>query len=482
MTSELRDRRTAEGWLFAGMCLTRLVPPSEQAFAAASPWLAAAHVELGSLPPPGVVADFGNALLGGARDLCPARTTADAKLRDAVRLYEDQVLGRLGADPRLDGACDAAARLPDHLKREAVAVLLSSFLSRIDYRAGISLSPGITRNLSERSSADLLQRGIARLHQPGEVLDALAEGYLQLVRATRHAGSLLTDADLFALENLGVLRTLTQRLALQQVAEVAAELESSLPRRVRRGARRGARVAARIEDQDTYPIGGFSSVSTSGSIENLVTSELIYMDDPASREVDLFDVRYVEGELLYYTRDESLFLRNRRELTFVLRPELAQARFKDPGARWQRLVIVIGLLLCLFRRLSDWLSEEALRFQVVFLDGALAPERELCTLALHEWIAKGMATIGEARTLEEVLVDAGSRARAAESDVVVVGMGTRPGSMLRCDPRVQVLELDVARAAPVLRLRGPESSPGESMASSWDGWISVLSELVERLV
>jgi hypothetical protein len=146
-----------------------------------------------------------------------------------------------------------------------------------------------------------------RLGQQGEVANALAEGYLALVRASRRGGPVLTDGDVFALENLAVLRTAAQRLALQQVAEVAAALEARLPKRVRRRGRRDSRVAARVEERDTYPIGGFSSVSTSESRENLVTSELIYMDRGRGRKVDLFDLRYVEGELLYRTRDESVF-------------------------------------------------------------------------------------------------------------------------------------------------------------------------------
>ena len=56
-----------------------------------------------------------------------------------------------------------------------------------------------------------------------------------------------------------------------------------------------------LEEESAFPVGGFSSISTVGSLENLVTSELIYMDDPndpASERPDQFDVRFVEGDLL----------------------------------------------------------------------------------------------------------------------------------------------------------------------------------------
>lgn len=479
MARELRDRSLAEEWLGAGLCLARLDPPHVGMVEAVAPWLAAAHSELGALPPAGFVADLGRALVGGARELSPPRAIASEQLRGALRLYEDQVLGRLQADPRLDAACDAMARLPDNLRREGVAVLLSNLLGRLRYDAGVSFNPGITRQLAEKQS-DLLERGFARLQRPGEVLDALVEGYAQLVRGARHAGALLTAADLFTLENLSVLRTLTQRLALQEVVEGAEEFERGLPRRLRRTLRSGRRAATQIEDEDKYPIGGFSSMSTSGSIENLVTSELIYMEDGGPEEVDLFDLRYVEGELLYYTRDESVFLRNRRVLTFALTPELAQARFKDPGARSQRLVLALSMVLTLVRRLSDWLSEEGLLFRLVFVGDsrALEPERDLCSLMLREWIAKGTAEVAEAPGLPAVLADATARARLAECDVVVLGVG---GVAVEVHPRVQVSELDFSLPNPALKARGALEIP-ESEGYCWESWAATLLALVQRIV
>jgi hypothetical protein len=479
LARELRDRAAAEDWLGAGLCLMRLTSPSPTALDTVSPWLTAAHSEIGALPPPGFVADFGQALTGGVRDFTPSRASSAAGLRGALRLYEDQVLGRLGADPRLDLACDAMARLSEPLKREAVAVLLSSLLTRVGYDAGVAFNPGITRQLAERHGPEVLERGFAQLSQPGEVVDALADGYERLVRATRHAGALLTDADLFILENLAVLRTLSQRLSIQQVAEVAQELERSLPRRIRKSTRAGARTATQIEDEDKYPIGGFASMSTSGSIENLVTSELVYMDD-APQEIDLFDMRYVEGELLYYTRDESVFLRNRHVLTFALGNDLAKARFKDPGARWQRLVMVLGLVLCLVRRLSDWLSDEGLLFRVAFVGvgSALGPEKELLTLILREWIEKGMAEVVQVPDLAGLLADAAVRARTAECDVLAIGVGSE---LPEADRRVQLLGLDVSQASPLLAGAGLAERE-EAKNFAWEAWTGALATLVQRLV
>ncbi len=129
-----------------------------------------------------------------------------------------------------------------------------------------------------------------------------------------------------------------------------------------------------------------------GTWENLVASELVFMDtqnnDP--RAVDLFDVRYAENELLYYTRDESLIVRPRRVVAFILEPCLAKIRLKDPGMRWQRIVLVLGWLLAAVRCLTRWLGEADLQVLCVFerdgsLGGALAHEEELARLLLRPW-------------------------------------------------------------------------------------------------
>ncbi len=55
----------------------------------------------------------------------------------------------------------------------------------------------------------------------------------------------------------------------------------------------------------TYPVGGITGVSAKGHLESLVPSELMFMDEEVSEGLDLFDVRYLEHELLYYERDDQ---------------------------------------------------------------------------------------------------------------------------------------------------------------------------------
>src|SRR5256885_234360 len=188
------------------------------------------------------------------------------------------------------------------------------------YRAGATATAGTARKLSSKSADEVLASGFAKLREPGEVLEAISGGYEELVKASRHAGQLLTDTEIFTLENLSVLRDLAQRLAIEQMVEAADELTRGMPRRIKKSTQTG-RIPTGVEDEDQYPIGGFSSMSTAGSIENLVSSELIYMDDDkelVDGNIDLFTLRYVAAELLYYTRDESVFVRRRRVLNLLL--------------------------------------------------------------------------------------------------------------------------------------------------------------------
>jgi hypothetical protein len=153
-------------------------------------------------------------------------------------------------------------------------------------------------------------------------------------------------------------------------------------------------VPTRVTDEDQYPVGGYSSISTRGSIESLLHSQLAYMEPQGP---DLFDLKFVRDELFYYSRDENQFLRRRRAFVFALYPDLVAARFKDADLPTQRIVLALSAVLTLVRRLTDWLSSDALRFEVLFVrsggDKPLADEAELLQLLLREPIERGAAEV-----------------------------------------------------------------------------------------
>jgi hypothetical protein len=108
---------------------------------------------------------------------------------------------------------------------------------------------------------------------------------------------------------------------------------------------------------------------------------------------DLFDLKFVRDELFYYSRDENQYLRRRRAFVFVLFPDLIEARFKDPESKHQRIVMIQSAILALIHRLSEWLSNDALRFEVLFVEKEekkpLLQEETLMKLLLRKEIERG---------------------------------------------------------------------------------------------
>ena len=438
-------RDEAEALVAAGLCLGRVVTPAgEELSGRVGPWLVATIAERFTLPPAGVVADLGGLLFGLPLRTSLALPTDDPALVAAVRRYEDGVLGRLAVDGRLAAAGDAVARLPVDLHAQAVGILVASVLARIDPEGGRPVEPGIVRKLTTQNPGDTLTRGYALLREDAALRLELATAYAALARGAQKARSLLGEEDLFALENLTVLRTLTQRLAINDVLRAEEAIGAGIPPRIARRRRPDGDVTSRLEDESVYPVGGFASVSTSGSLENLVTSELIYMDPPqpagTQAPVDLFDMRYVEGELLYYTRDEAIIVRRRRVVVLALASDLVRARVKDVGLPWQRIVLVLGAVLALVRKLALLLGEEALLVRVVFLaepDGKtpLAEERALTELMLREWIDRGIASVEVTAWDALDLVTASKRAL-----VGVAVFRAQPFALPKLDPRIVVTD------------------------------------------
>jgi hypothetical protein len=117
-----------------------------------------------------------------------------------------------------------------------------------------------------------------------------------------------------------------------------------------------------------------------------------------ARTSDLFDLRFSENELLFYTRDDSNHSRKSQLIVFALLPDLLRARFKDRDLGWQRLTLVMALIQLCVSRLGTWLADDGLSFELLFvLDrhriNPLAEESTILGLLLDDWITRGMLTI-----------------------------------------------------------------------------------------
>ncbi len=361
--------------------------------------LEATYNERPLLPTPTLALDL-TALLSGER-LLPIAPLSIEPVRDAMRAYEDHVLARLTSDRRWTRLVEGVTAAPKELRASAIAMTVVQVLARLGVTGGTGISQFIVRRFGARPASDVLNLGRASLYDPA-IAARLVEGFLLTAKAARRTRELLSDAEVFVVENIAALKGLGPRVALAQLAEVAQTIEERLPTRLRGRVFEDGEAPTSIEEDSAYPVGGFSSISTVGNLENLVTSELIYMDDGDAPRPDLFDIRFVEGELLYYARDESVAVRKRRALVLIFDASLIRARVLDGGEKYQRLVWLLGSITALIRKLTSWLDTEALTFELIFTGAAadqpLAEEEAITSLLLRQFKERGQLTVRFAET------------------------------------------------------------------------------------
>src|SRR5690606_24684127 len=137
-----------------------------------------------------------------------------------------------------------------------------------------------------------------------ELVDSVCHAY-----DTVHLRALLGPEDIFVIRHFDTLGSRAQRLTARQIGE-AEEGMGAPPPPPAQWRREAPQVVVELDDAGYFPQGGLDELATRGSIENLVRSELIYLDP--EQHPDLFTLRFVENELLYYTRDEGQLMRRSR--------------------------------------------------------------------------------------------------------------------------------------------------------------------------
>jgi hypothetical protein len=481
MSIERLSGTQAEAFLAAAFALARDAAVTPTWYEPAVRALEAAYGERPLLPAPTLAIDL-TALLHGER-LLPVAPPTSAVVRDGLRAYEDHVLARLTADRRWTRLTEAVTAAPKELHAAAVGMTVSQVLQRLGLSTGTGVSTGTVRRLATRPIDEVLEAGrVALLQVP--VATRLADGFQAMARAARRTRELLSDAEVFLIENIAALKGLGPRVALGQLVEVAQRIEERLPTRLRGHALEEGEVPTRLEEDSAYPVGGFSSIATQGSLENLVTSELVYMESGTGEQLrpDLFDIRFVEGELLYYARDESVAVRRQRTVVLVFDPSLVRARVLDVRESWQRLVWLLGSVIALVRRLSEWLDTEAVRFELVFAaaqgEFPLREEQDIVALALREYHERGQLELATAESSAAAVVAAreghGHRAR-----VMLFGVGAPVALDEVARPDATI---DASGPRPVVRWADGSQSVAELAADATEAWAAGTRALLDGLL
>ncbi|HVS39093.1 MAG TPA: hypothetical protein VMS17_26275, partial [Gemmataceae bacterium] len=297
--------------------------------------------------------------------------------------------------------------------------------------------------------------------------------YQSLIAAARRTAEVLRSEDVAAVEAGDALADEGEQLARRQVRQAAAALEAAAPRHRPRPRRGPRETPTRILDDSAYPVGGFSSLSTRGSIESLLHSQLAYME-PNERP-DLFDVKFLRDELLFYSRDENQFLRRRRSFIFALYPDLTATRFKDPESPYQRGVLLLALLTTAVKRLTEWLSADALTFEILFVgdSDALAAERALLQTLLRESIANGTVRLDMAPA-DRVAALCAERARCSQCHCLAVAVD--PPALEARDVAFRAMRLDSPRPELI------EIEAEETAEDVIDAWAATLGRLLQEWV
>lgn len=219
---------------------------------------------------------------------------------------------------------------------------------------------------------------------------------------------LLLADELWELSRLDQIPSEAMRLALRTVHRTMDGIGPVSPALIARLRDRRQDVAVDDVVADAFPAGGFDAMSTRGVLENLVRSEVGYVGvgsdvDAAGRPTgpDLFDVRFVEGELLYYTRDESPLLERRRQLVVCI-DEVERLRHKLRELPSQTIVLVEAVVLLAWRDLQVACGPHVatLTMAVAGEDSeAVAEEQGLLRTSLHVDLAHRRAALVEVAAL-----------------------------------------------------------------------------------
>jgi hypothetical protein len=495
---ELCDAEEARRFLLQGLWWQRVLPPRPDRVRPVLEWALEIASAGQDLPPLGFLADLGHVAFGapasepevsattpswtgvspvfsaGGADVSPVRPSLLARWTALLCSYEDHVLGKFYTDWTFSRASDALRRYKGRDQARGLAFVCKQFAARSGFQ-GVQLCPGVLKSLLQAPPSEVHWQGWESLDRDGLHAPLIAQ-YEMLIAAARHTAEALGPEDVAQLQRGTALKPEGEQLAERQVLRAAHLLEASLPRyRLPTRLCRGD-APTHLLDEDAYPVGGFASLATHGSIESLLHSQLAYMED--GRRPDLFDIKFLRGELLYYARDENQFHRRRRTFIFVLYPDLDQTRFKDRGVDYQRGVLLLALLYVIVCKLAAWLSAEALSFRFLFVvegdHDPLRPERDLLASLLKEEIADGLVqlTIGPENKIAELCIN---WARRSLCHALLIDVRPR---QLHASDAITVYRLQIDGPQPAFG--AAESAPiVPESAEPLESWCNVLQEILQ---
>jgi hypothetical protein len=121
-----------------------------------------------------------------------------------------------------------------------------------------------------------------------------------------------------------------------------------------------------LPSSSLIPEGGIHGITRRGALESLLPSEMVFWD--ADPQIDLFSLRWLEHEMLFFEREQQHRYTRHRRLSLLLDLEIGDLAYKAPHAQQPLYALLGGFLGRLFQDLRSFCSEEVLSFHIFILD------------------------------------------------------------------------------------------------------------------
>ena len=126
-----------------------------------------------------------------------------------------------------------------------------------------------------------------------------------------------------------------------------------------------------LPSRSIVPEGGIQGLCRRGELSSMVPSELLYWEEHPKQSVDIFALRVVERELLYYEREQNITYTWQRRLQILLDLDPGEIRFKGQEVPVSGMSLLFGFLSRLTVDLRHVCPEEVLRIEYI-----LSPARD----------------------------------------------------------------------------------------------------------
>ncbi|HAA55560.1 MAG TPA: hypothetical protein DCE42_12435 [Myxococcales bacterium] len=319
--------------------------------------------------------------------------------------YENELLGRLLQEPNVQSILEFLQLHKDRQQR--IQRLLELLMRSIapHYPREVLVNPAHLRNFRPQAIqlSDIAEHQVqfeAFIEREDYFMSTLTQ-FLDNVSKHVRWSEILREEDIFEIEHWDVLNTEDLRIGCRQILEIERMLGEIDARQIAI-ADEGADVETAFVDETHYPTGGLSELTNRGSFENLVLSELVYIED--GPEVDLFEVRFVENELLYYLRDSGQLRRKRRSIHLIIDLDTT-FQLKSSGYDYQFSILAQGFLLRIARDLFKVFEHDAVQFHFHYVTGeqdteAIEREIEIMRLLLADEVQHGWVTLDISKELD----------------------------------------------------------------------------------